>query len=220
MPIFPRTVTVSANNSRWRSGLVKLLVNVKSCRLMVAWNKKTSAACELLSCRSVETKCSRCCTTSTSLMIHRCRFMRTVHPAGLTHWTTRSSTIAWFLLAQPRATPVFGKCRWLCGKIWTEAVAPWVTLVQTQPSLKTSIRWFWRTSNVITQQAAHLSDYITTLLGSRNLITKKASCNSLTPSTQWTTSILSPIGRHFNGSVIQHRCHEWIHSSHSSAIIR
>lgn len=214
------TDTASASNFHWRSGRVKSVDSVRSWQPTVAWSRKTSEVCELRSCRLAATKCSRCCTTSTSLMTLRCPSTRTVHQAGLTPLTTRSSTTAWFHHARQRAILVCGKFPWWCGKIWTAVDARWVTPAQTPLTPMAFTRWSWRTLRDITPPVVHPSDFTTTLLGSHNHITKKVSSTSSMLSTLWTMSSLSQIGKHCNGSEIQHLYPEWIRSSHSNATIK
>lgn len=153
-------------------------------------------------------------------MIHRCRSTKTARRAGHTHWTTRSSTTAWFHLAQPRATRECGKCRWWCGKIWMADVARWETPAPTQPMPMESTKWSSRTSSVITRRTERLSVFTTTQLGSLSPTIKRASSPSSTPLTPWMTSTLWPTGRRCNGSETPRPRQEWIRSSHSSAIIR
>lgn len=97
---------VLENNFRKRNGHAKSLVNVKFWLLMEVLNWMISEEWELRSCQSVEIKCSKCCTILTLPMTHRCLFTKIDHQAGLTHWTTKFSTIVWFHLAQLRAIQV------------------------------------------------------------------------------------------------------------------
>ncbi len=135
---------------------------------------------------------------------------------------------------------VFGKYPWLCGKIWTEEDAPWVTVAATHQMPRECTRCWSRTLSAITPPTGihhllllsltyeliltnitgHLSHCTTTLLGSRQPTTRKVSKLSLILSSPWTTSGWSRIGKPFNGYEILLR---WIASrplSHSTVIIR
>jgi len=73
-------------------------------KLNPTWNLNLWFKCDFFSVqqkyRSVETRCSKCCTIPTSPTTRQCQSMKTSRPAGLTLSTTSSSTIVWFLPAQ------------------------------------------------------------------------------------------------------------------------